>query len=119
MNHDIMPVMLGRNMIYESDWITLYSDQVKMPDGKIISSYHKIHCPQEAISVVIFNEKNEIMMIQSKRYITSRLEWEIPAGRIDTNETPEDAAKRECMEEAGCSLKDLTYLIIQAMGCQI
>ncbi len=110
MNHDIMPVMLGRNMIYESDWITLYSDQVKMPDGKIISSYHKIHCPQEAISVVIFNEKNEIMMIQSKRYITSRLEWEIPAGRIDTNETPEDAAKRECMEEAGCSLKDLTYL---------
>ena len=63
MNHDIMPVMLGRNMIYESDWITLYSDQVKMPDGKIISSYHKIHCPQEAISVVIFNEKNEIMIV--------------------------------------------------------
>lgn len=110
MNNNPMPVMLGRNVIYESDWVTLYSDQVKMPDGQIIPSYHKIHCPHEAVSVVIFNEKNEIMMIQSKRYITSRLEWEIPAGRIDANETPEDAAKRECMEESGCSLKDLTYL---------
>lgn len=110
MNNEIMPIMLGRNVIYESDWITLYADQVKMPNGKIIPSYHKIHCPHEAISVVIVNEKNEIMMIQSKRYITSRLEWEIPAGRIDENETPEDAAKRECLEEAGCNLKDLTYL---------
>lgn len=110
MNHDIMPVMFERKVIYESDWIALYSDKVKMPDGRIFKSYHKLHYPHESISVVIVNEKNEIMMIQSKRYITSRLEWEIPAGRIEENETPEDAAKRECLEETGCILKDLEYL---------
>lgn len=49
-------------------------------------------------------------MIQSKRYVTSRLEWEIPAGRIEEKETPEDAARRECLEETGCVLKDLVYL---------
>ncbi len=69
-----------------------------------------MHYPHESISVVIVNEKNEIMMIQSKRYITLRLEWEIPAGRIEENETPEDAARRECLEEIGCFLKDLAYL---------
>ena len=53
------------------------------------------------------------MLIQSKRYVTSRLEWEIPAGRIEYNETPEEAAKRECLEETGCTLKDLTYLCCQ------
>lgn len=110
MTNDIMPVMLDRKVIYESDWVALYSDKVKMPDGQVIDSYHKLHYPHESVSVVIINEKYEIMMIQSKRYITSRLEWEIPAGRIEENETPEDAAKRECWEETGCVLKDLAYL---------
>lgn len=110
MDHDIMPLMLERKVIYESDWVALYSDKVKMPDGRVFDSYHKLHYPHESISVVIVNEKKEVLMIQSKRYITSRLEWEIPAGRIEGNETPEDAAKRECLEETGCILKDLTYL---------
>ena len=81
-----------------------------MPDGRIFDSYHKLHYPHESIGVVIINEKDEIMMIQSKRYITSRLEWEIPAGRVEENEAPEDAARRECLEETGCILKDLNYL---------
>lgn len=107
---DTMPVMLERKVIYESDWVALYADKVRMPDGRIFDSYHKLHYPHESVSVVIVNEKDEIMMIQSKRYITSRLEWEIPAGRIEGNETPEAAARRECMEETGCILKDLNYL---------
>lgn len=110
MDNNMMPTLLERNLIYESDWIVLYSDKVKMPDGSIINPYHKLHYPYEAVSVVIINEKNELLMIQSKRYITSRLEWEIPAGRIEENEMPEYAVRRECMEETGCSLKDLSYL---------
>lgn len=110
MSYNIMPERIDRKLIYESDWITLYSDKVKMPDGQIINTYHKLHYPYESVSIVIVNEKNEILMIQSKRYATSRLEWEIPAGRIENDESPENAARRECLEETGCTLKDLTYL---------
>lgn len=42
-----------------------------------------------------------------------RLEWEIPAGRIEADESKEDAARRECMEEAGCTVKDLKFLCTQ------
>ena len=45
--------------------------------------------------------------------MTARLEWEIPAGRVEEDETPEEAARRECMEETGCSLKDITFLCCQ------
>ena len=39
-----------------------------------------------------------------------RLEWEIPAGRIENGEAKEDAARRECMEETGCTVKDINFL---------
>lgn len=107
---DVMPKRLDRKVIYESDWICLYSDKVQMPDGRLLNSYHKLHYPHESVSVVIFNEREEILLIQSKRYVTERLEWEVPAGGIEINETPQMAARRECLEETGCTLKDLTFL---------
>ena len=107
------PQCLGREIVYESDWVSLYLDRVQMPAGYVIEGYHQLHYPHHSVAVVIVNEKDEIMMIQSKRYTTKRLEWEIPAGRVEENELPEDAARRECMEESGCILKDLTYLCCQ------
>lgn len=104
------PKRLDRKTVYESDWVTLYLDKVEMPNGYIIDTYHNLHYPNECVCVVIFNEKDEVLLIQSKRYITDRLEWEVPAGRMEDNETPEEAARRECLEESGCMLKDLTYL---------
>lgn len=106
----MMPERLASRTIYESDWISLYADKVKMPDGNIIDSYHRLHFPHESVCVVICNDKDEILMIQSKRYITGRLEWEIPAGSIEDGESPEEAARRECMEETGCELEKLVYL---------
>ena len=35
---------------------------------------------------------------------------EIVAGMIDQNEKPEDAAKRECLEETGCKVNKLTSI---------
>ncbi len=104
------PVRLDRKIIYESDWVSLYLDKVKMPGGQIIPTYHQLHYPHASVSCVILNEQDEILMIKSKRYTTNRLEWEIPAGGIEENETPQEAARRECMEETGCTLKDLTFL---------
>ena len=107
---DKMPKRLERTTIYESDYVCLYTDKVELPSGQIIDKYHQIHYPHEAVSIVIFNEKNEILMIHEKRYTVGRLEWEIPAGRVEDGESKEDAARREAMEETGCTLKDLQFL---------
>ena len=105
-----LPERLERKTIYESDYVCLYTDKVKLPSGYIIDKYHQIHYPHESVVVVIFNEKDEILMIREKRYTVHRLEWEVPAGRVEAGETNEEAAKREAMEESGCTLKDLKFL---------
>lgn len=108
-----VPRRMNRTTIYESDWVCLYRDKVAMPDGRILEAYHKLHIPHESSCIVIANDKEEILLIQSRRYITEKLEWEIPAGRIEDGETPEEAAKREALEETRCTVRELT-----CFGCQ-
>lgn len=108
-----LPEQLDREVIYESDYVCLYAEKVKLSDGYIIEKYHQIHYPHEAVSIVVFNEDGEVLLIQSKRYTVRRLEWEIPAGRVEAGESKEEAARRECMEETGCTVKDLKFLCSQ------
>lgn len=112
-NFNKFPQRLDRKVIYESDWVSLFLDKVQMPTGYVIENYHQLHYAHESVAVVILNDKDEIMMIRAKRYTTGRLEWEIPAGRIEKGESPEEAARRECLEETGCALKDLVYFCCQ------
>ena len=65
MNRDF-PEKLDRKVIYESDWISLYADRVRMPGGEIIESYHRLHYPHESVCVVICNDRDEILLIRSK-----------------------------------------------------
>ena len=108
-----MPERLDREVIYESDYVCLYADRVRFPDGSIVDRYHQIHYPREAVCVVVFNKKGEVLLIRNRRYTIGRLEWEIPAGKIEPGEEKEDAARRECFEETGCTLKDLRFLCSQ------
>ncbi len=61
--------------------LTLYSDQVKMPDEKIIPSYHKIHCPQEDLTYLCcYNPSNGM----------SDLKVHLFAAKVDTEITDID-----------------------------
>ena len=56
--------------------------------------------------------KDEIILLQQFRTgVISRYDdellYEIVAGMIDENETPEESAKRECIEETGCIVKKI------------
>lgn len=108
-----MPERIERTTIYESEHVCLYTDKVRLPSGYIIEKYHQIHYPKEAVAIVIFNEKNDILFIHNRRYTVGHLEWEIPAGKIEEGEKIEVAAEREAKEEAGCELLDLKYLCSQ------
>ena len=93
MSFEDMPKRLERKTIYESDYVCLYADKVEMPDGYIIENYHQVHYPKDAVSIVVFNEKDEILIIRSKRYTPMRIEWEVPAGKIEPGEEPEAATR--------------------------
>lgn len=108
-----MPERLSRTTLYESDYICLYADRVRLPSGAIIEKYHQLHYPHEAVAIVLFRGEQEILFIHNRRYTLGHPEWEIPAGKVDPGESIEAAAAREAMEESGCKIRHLRYLCSQ------
>ncbi|NWJ96961.1 MAG: NUDIX hydrolase [Chloroflexi bacterium] len=102
--------VLRRETIYTSAWINLHQDWVQLPDGSIIEGHHVIEYPRPAAGVVAMNGAGQVMLVDHDRFITQERAWEIPAGQIDTNEELEAAARRELLEESGCTGGELTYL---------
>ena len=58
------------------------------------------------VSIALINEFNEILL--SKRPINKHLEgyWEFPGGKIETNESPEQALIREIKEELNIDINN-------------
>ena len=91
---------------------TAYLDEVSLRNGKI-SKRIRIDHPQAAAIVPFVSEK-EIIMVKQFRYALQRETLEIPAGKIDKDESPEECIKRELIEETGFETKSIKWLYTYA-----
>jgi len=51
-----------------------------------------------------------VILIRQYRYAAEGMIWEVPAGKLDPGETPEQCARRELEEEAGVIAGDIRHL---------
>jgi ADP-ribose pyrophosphatase len=91
---------------------TAYLDEVSLRDGTI-SKRICIDHPQAAAMVPLVSD-NELIMVRQYRYALKRETLEIPAGKIDTDESPEDCIKRELVEETGFEARVIKWLCTYA-----
>jgi ADP-ribose pyrophosphatase len=93
--------------------LNLDVDQVRFPDGSI-GELELIRHAGAAAVVPFLDDPNEpgarILLLRQFRYAADRFLYEIPAGRLDGSELPIECARRELLEEAGCTAETLTAL---------
>lgn len=66
----------------------------------------------DAVVLILTDEDDErILLNREFRLATGRWIYNFPAGLIDGDETPEEAAKRELFEETGLSLDEISDVI--------
>ena len=96
----------------ETKSFTAYLDEVSLRNGRI-SKRIRIDHP-EAAAIVPFVSDEEIIMVKQYRYALQRETLEIPAGKIDKGESPEECIKRELIEETGFETKCIEWLYTYA-----
>ena len=79
----------------------LVRENVTLTNGVTVD-LDMIHHPG-ASAMVPFCDKSNIILIRQYRHAIGSCIWEIPAGTLDSDETPLECAKRELIEETGFS----------------
>ncbi len=62
-------------------------------------------------SAVLVIQGDNVLLARQYRMLINQLSYEIPGGKVDESERPEEAAIRECLEETGVVCMNLKPLI--------
>ena len=93
---------------HKGTFLILNSDKVLLPNGNT-STREWIKHPGAVCCVPIL-PNGKIVLIRQYRYAVKEEMIEIPAGKLDQNEIPEQCALRELEEEIGYKADKLTFL---------
>ena len=73
--------------------------------------FHVLEYHGQQVIVLPILENMRVVMPKVFRKILGGAVWELPAGGVQKNENPEEAALRELREETGISITDISRLI--------
>ncbi len=85
-------------------------DQVVMPGGGVVRREIVEH--PGAVAILPLHDDATVVMINQYRHAVGRRLRELPAGLLDTaGEDPVSTARRELVEEVGCTAQDWSVLV--------
>jgi 8-oxo-dGTP pyrophosphatase MutT (NUDIX family) len=101
---------LSSEYVAKESWFTVRRDTCKRSDGKIIKNYFVFEFPEWATAFPITAE-GKILMTKQYRHAINEVCIELPGGCVDpTDNTYEDAIRRELLEETGYEFEDIKPL---------
>jgi ADP-ribose pyrophosphatase len=99
---------VASRLVFQGSELDVRMDDVRLPSGQVIQKEVAVR-PHSACMVPLDNEGNVLMVRQYRRAAGQTL-LEVPAGKLDPGETPEQAALRELQEETGFTAAKLRRL---------
>lgn len=100
--------LLQRRRIFEGRVVDLSVDRIELPNGRT-TELEVIRHPGAAAMVPLMGE-DEVLLVRQYRWATQGWLLEVPAGKLDSGEAPEECAARELEEEVGQRAAELIEL---------
>lgn len=106
-NKALDEITLSTESIFEGKIISLQVDTVQLPNGNT-SKREIVRHPGAVAVLAIHNDR--MLVVEQYRQALGRTEVEVPAGKLEKGEQPEEAIKRELEEETGYRCEQVTLL---------
>lgn len=100
---------LSSRYLVKEQWATLRVDTCDLQNGVVKDDYFVLEYPNW-VNAVALTADNEIIMVRQYRHAGDIISLEIPGGVIDGDEKPEDAVRRELLEETGYSFQTIALI---------
>lgn len=107
--------VLESKLLVNERWLVVSEQRVRLANGHEIERFHLIEGP-DWTCVVCVTDASEVVLVRQYRHGIASASLELPAGVIDGRETPEQAARRELLEETGYVSDD--WVCIQSVSTE-
>ncbi|NJL93604.1 MAG: NUDIX hydrolase [Anaerolineae bacterium] len=98
-------VLAERVLVDAAPWVRLTSEHVRLPNGVEIPDFYRVEMPPFA-AIFALTPAREVLMVEHYRHGPRQVSLELPAGYIEGEDTPLNAAQRELREETGHTSAD-------------
>ena len=85
--------------MYDGKLVKLDVDEVEEPGG--VRATREVVRHAGSVAALPVNDDGTLILVRQYRYAVGEALWELPAGRLDGDETPEAGIQRELREEIG------------------
>lgn len=86
-------------------WATLRVDTCELPNGTTKDDYYVLEYPNW-VNAIALTENGKLILVRQYRHGADIVSLEVPGGVIDGDESPENAIRRELLEETGYSFEN-------------
>lgn len=90
---------LNSKVVYEGKVVTVIKDDVEVADGH--KSFREVVLHSGGVVIVALKDNDKILLVKQYRYPLKQVNLELPAGKLEIGENPDEACKRELEEETG------------------
>jgi 8-oxo-dGTP pyrophosphatase MutT (NUDIX family) len=87
--------------LHQESWFKLRADRLRKGNGQEMNPYYVLEY-SDWVNVFPLTTDNKVVLVRQYRYALQTFSIEVPGGIMDSHENhPEEAAKRELLEETG------------------
>jgi ADP-ribose pyrophosphatase len=101
--------VLSHRRAYSGKVLSLDVDEIEEPGG--LRATREVVRHSGSVVILAVDDRERIALVRQYRYPVDDVVWEIPAGRQDPGESPEEGARRELEEEVGARAATLEKVL--------